>query len=39
MSTAQAETDRTITTDIPARLDRLPWSRKADPVVEPAEAA
>ncbi|MEV6664460.1 MFS transporter [Streptomyces nigra] len=27
MSTAQAETGRTITTDIPARLDRLPWSR------------
>ncbi|WP_425246613.1 MFS transporter [Streptomyces sp. NEAU-NA10] len=28
MSTAaQAETGRTVTTDIPARLDRLPWSR------------
>ncbi|MEU9990288.1 MFS transporter [Streptomyces sp. NPDC048045] len=27
MSTAQAATGRTITTDIPARLDRLPWSR------------
>ncbi|MFD7390581.1 MFS transporter [Streptomyces sp. NPDC059852] len=27
MSTAQAESGRTITTDIPARLDRLPWSR------------
>ncbi|MFI1566204.1 MFS transporter [Streptomyces sp. NPDC020490] len=27
MTTAQAETGRTITTDIPARLDRLPWSR------------
>ncbi|MFE0674132.1 MFS transporter [Streptomyces sp. NPDC058867] len=27
MVTAQAGTGRTITTDIPARLDRLPWSR------------
>ncbi|MER6627190.1 MFS transporter [Streptomyces sp. NPDC000987] len=27
MTTAQAGTGRTITTDIPARLDRLPWSR------------
>ncbi|MFJ9814390.1 MFS transporter [Streptomyces sp. NPDC101151] len=27
MPTAQAATGRTITTDIPARLDRLPWSR------------
>ncbi|MER6678019.1 MFS transporter [Streptomyces sp. NPDC000983] len=27
MATAQAETGRTVTTDIPARLDRLPWSR------------
>ncbi|CAL9464213.1 Inner membrane metabolite transport protein YdjE [Streptomyces sp. enrichment culture] len=27
MATAQAETGRTLTTDIPARLDRLPWSR------------
>lgn len=27
MTTAQAETGRTVTTDIPARLDRLPWSR------------
>ncbi|AWT43521.1 MULTISPECIES: MFS transporter [Streptomyces] len=27
MTTAQAETGRTITTNIPARLDRLPWSR------------
>lgn len=27
MATAQSETRRTITTDIPARLDRLPWSR------------
>ncbi|MFJ4691956.1 MFS transporter [Streptomyces sp. NPDC088766] len=26
-TTAQAETGRTITTNIPARLDRLPWSR------------
>ncbi|MFJ3336697.1 MFS transporter [Streptomyces sp. NPDC086766] len=27
MATTQAETGRTITTNIPARLDRLPWSR------------
>ncbi|MEU6283839.1 MFS transporter [Streptomyces sp. NPDC047028] len=27
MSAAEAATGRTITTDIPARLDRLPWSR------------
>ncbi|MHC3470499.1 MFS transporter [Streptomyces sp. 7R007] len=27
MTTAEAETGRTVTTDIPARLDRLPWSR------------
>ncbi|KOT44769.1 MFS transporter [Streptomyces caelestis] len=27
MTTAQSETGRTITTSIPARLDRLPWSR------------
>ncbi|MFE8986337.1 MFS transporter [Streptomyces collinus] len=27
MTTAQADTGRTVTTDIPARLDRLPWSR------------
>ncbi|MGW0423947.1 MFS transporter [Streptomyces sp. NPDC003015] len=27
MTTAQADTGRTLTTDIPARLDRLPWSR------------
>ena len=27
MTTAQAETGRTVTTDLPARLDRLPWSR------------
>ncbi|MCH5671720.1 MFS transporter [Streptomyces gilvus] len=27
MTTAQAETGRTVTTTIPARLDRLPWSR------------
>lgn len=27
MTTAQVETGRTVTTDIPARLDRLPWSR------------
>ncbi|MFF4830743.1 MFS transporter [Streptomyces sp. NPDC001315] len=27
MATAQAGTGRTITTSIPARLDRLPWSR------------
>ncbi|GLP65513.1 MULTISPECIES: MFS transporter [unclassified Streptomyces] len=27
MTTAQAGTGRTVTTDIPARLDRLPWSR------------
>lgn len=27
MSTAEAGTGRTLTTDIPARLDRLPWSR------------
>ncbi|MEV8430412.1 MFS transporter [Streptomyces sp. HUAS 31] len=27
MTTVQAETGRTVTTDIPARLDRLPWSR------------
>ncbi|MFE6623231.1 MFS transporter [Streptomyces sp. NPDC057740] len=27
MTTADAETGRTVTTDIPARLDRLPWSR------------
>ncbi|MET8447048.1 MFS transporter [Streptomyces sp. NPDC005209] len=27
MNTAAAGTGRTITTDIPARLDRLPWSR------------
>ncbi|MFE1246498.1 MFS transporter [Streptomyces sp. NPDC058735] len=27
MTTAHAETGRTVTTDIPARLDRLPWSR------------
>ncbi|MDH6626708.1 hypothetical protein M2271_004525 [Streptomyces sp. LBL] len=27
MTTAQARTGRTITTNIPARLDRLPWSR------------
>ncbi|MFI7414592.1 MFS transporter [Streptomyces sp. NPDC049627] len=27
MAVAQAETGRTVTTDIPARLDRLPWSR------------
>ncbi|MFF4759059.1 MFS transporter [Streptomyces sp. NPDC001292] len=27
MATAEAETGRTVTTDIPARLDRLPWSR------------
>ncbi|MET9908800.1 MFS transporter [Streptomyces sp. NPDC006476] len=27
MTTAQAETGRTVTTNIPARLDRLPWSR------------
>ncbi|WP_030224714.1 MFS transporter [Streptomyces sp. NRRL WC-3626] len=27
MTTAQPETGRTITTSIPARLDRLPWSR------------
>ncbi|MFI8187266.1 MFS transporter [Streptomyces sp. NPDC085946] len=27
MTTAQAETGRTLTTSIPARLDRLPWSR------------
>ncbi|MGW3122074.1 MFS transporter [Streptomyces sp. NPDC001107] len=27
MTTAQAATGRTVTTNIPARLDRLPWSR------------
>jgi len=27
LTTAQADTGRTVTTDIPARLDRLPWSR------------
>jgi MFS family permease len=27
VTTAQAGTGRTVTTDIPARLDRLPWSR------------
>ncbi|MET9791620.1 MFS transporter [Streptomyces canus] len=27
MTTAQADTGRTVTTNIPARLDRLPWSR------------
>ncbi|MET9060047.1 MFS transporter [Streptomyces antibioticus] len=27
MTTARAGTGRTVTTDIPARLDRLPWSR------------
>jgi MFS family permease len=27
VTTAQAGTDRTVTTNIPARLDRLPWSR------------
>ncbi|MCX4738912.1 MFS transporter [Streptomyces antibioticus] len=27
MTTARAATGRTVTTDIPARLDRLPWSR------------
>jgi MFS family permease len=27
MATAEADTGRTVTTDIPARLDRLPWSR------------
>jgi len=27
MTTAQAKTGRTITSNIPARLDRLPWSR------------
>ncbi|MFJ9004569.1 MFS transporter [Streptomyces canus] len=27
MTTAQADTERTVTTSIPARLDRLPWSR------------
>jgi MFS family permease len=27
VTTAQADTGRTLTTDIPARLDRLPWSR------------
>lgn len=27
MTTADAATGRTVTTDIPARLDRLPWSR------------
>ncbi|MEU3343535.1 MFS transporter [Streptomyces sp. NPDC006700] len=27
MATAEAESGRTVTTDIPARLDRLPWSR------------
>ncbi|MGX1312402.1 MFS family permease [Streptomyces calvus] len=27
MTTAQSETGRTVTTGIPARLDRLPWSR------------
>ncbi|MES5823555.1 MFS transporter [Streptomyces sp. RG80] len=27
MTTAQAETGRTVTSNIPARLDRLPWSR------------
>lgn len=27
MTTAQADTGRTVTTDVPARLDRLPWSR------------
>ncbi|MFF7645997.1 MFS transporter [Streptomyces canus] len=27
MTTAQADTGRTLTTNIPARLDRLPWSR------------
>ncbi|WP_073946183.1 MFS transporter [Streptomyces kebangsaanensis] len=27
MTTAEARTGRTVTTDIPARLDRLPWSR------------
>ncbi|WSQ09525.1 MFS transporter [Streptomyces sp. NBC_01231] len=27
MTTAQAQTGRTITSNIPARLDRLPWSR------------
>lgn len=27
MTTAEAGTGRTVTTDIPARLDRLPWSR------------
>ncbi|MFF9122999.1 MFS transporter [Streptomyces sp. NPDC014889] len=27
MATAESETGRTVTTDIPARLDRLPWSR------------
>jgi MFS family permease len=27
MTTAQAETGRTVTNTIPARLDRLPWSR------------
>lgn len=27
MTTTDAETGRTVTTDIPARLDRLPWSR------------
>ncbi|MEU9912786.1 MFS transporter [Streptomyces sp. NPDC051001] len=27
MTTAEAETGRTVTSNIPARLDRLPWSR------------
>ncbi|MFF8590754.1 MFS transporter [Streptomyces sp. NPDC015220] len=27
MASAEADTGRTVTTDIPARLDRLPWSR------------
>ncbi|MEU7056297.1 MFS transporter [Streptomyces sp. NPDC046197] len=27
MTTAEADTGRTVTTNIPARLDRLPWSR------------
>jgi MFS family permease len=27
VTTAQADTGRTVTTNIPARLDRLPWSR------------
>ncbi|MFI6442045.1 MFS transporter [Streptomyces sp. NPDC050759] len=27
MTTVQADTGRTVTTNIPARLDRLPWSR------------